>query len=59
MASANLTTSYANFLATKSQLPGGAGFEPIWLPDFLFLFQRHLVEWSIRQGKAAAASASS
>lgn len=53
MASANLTTSYAEFLASKSQLPGGAGFEPTWMPDFLFDFQKHLVEWSIRRGRAA------
>lgn len=29
------------------------GFEPVWMPDFLFPFQIHLVEWAIRQGRAA------
>jgi hypothetical protein len=29
------------------------GFEPLWLPDFLFDFQRHLVEWAVRKGRAA------
>lgn len=30
-----------------------AGFDPVWMPDFLFPFQKHLVEWSIRKGRAA------
>ncbi len=30
-----------------------AGFDPIWLPDCLFEFQRHLVDWSIRKGRSA------
>ncbi len=44
---------YAAFLATKSQLADLQGFEPLWLPDFLFPFQRSLVEWAIRKGRAA------
>lgn len=46
-------TDYATFLERKTQLDGATGFEPIWLPDFLFPFQRALVEWAIRQGRAA------
>lgn len=45
--------SYREFLAAKSQLAGNAGFEPIWIPEFLFDFQRALVEWAIRKGRAA------
>ena len=44
---------YATFLARKSQLGGDAGFEPVWMPEFLFDFQRSLVEWAIRKGRAA------
>lgn len=44
---------YREFLAAKSQLGGDAGFAPVWLPDFLFDFQRHLVEWALRKGRAA------
>lgn len=44
---------YAAFLASKSQLGGMSGFAPVWIPDFLFDFQRHLVEWAIRKGRAA------
>jgi hypothetical protein len=46
-------TDYSTFLARKSQLGTAAGFEPLWLPDFLFGFQRHLVEWAVRKGRAA------
>src|SRR5512139_3584726 len=45
--------SYAAFLARKTQLGGEHGFEPLWMPDFLFDFQRSLVEWSVRKGRAA------
>lgn len=44
---------YAAFLARKTQLDDATGFEPLWIPDFLFLFQRALVEWAVRQGRAA------
>lgn len=45
--------SYADFITRKTQLDAGDGFEPDWMPDFLFPFQRGLVEWSVRQGRAA------
>ncbi|MFH5804969.1 helicase-related protein [Alienimonas sp. DA493] len=44
---------YAAFLHRKTQLPGGFGFDPVWLPDCLMPFQRHLDEWAIRRGRAA------
>lgn len=44
---------YKTFLSRKSQSAAMAGFEPIWMPDFLFDFQRSLVEWAIRKGKSA------
>lgn len=46
-------STYADFIASKSQVAGMHGFDPIWMPDFLFDFQRHLVEWACRKGKAA------
>ena len=30
-----------------------AGFEPLWLPDFLFPPQVHLTGWAIHQGRGA------
>lgn len=44
---------YADFLAAKTRFVSGCGFEPLWMPDFLFPFQRSLVEWAIRKGRAA------
>lgn len=45
-------TSYAEFLARKAQSDTYGGFDPVWMPDFLFDFQRKLVEWATRKGKA-------
>ena len=45
--------AYLDFLREKMQDGTASGFEPLWLPDFLFDFQRTLVEWSLRKGKAA------
>jgi len=44
---------YAEFLDRKSQLGSVDGFDPVWMPDFLFDFQVALLEWAIRKGKAA------
>lgn len=45
--------SYADFLESKSQYSGNSGFDPVFMPDFLFPFQREMVEWSVRKGRAA------
>ena len=45
--------TYAEFLAARAQVTEGDGFEPLWMPDFLFPFQRSLVDWAVRQGRAA------
>jgi hypothetical protein len=45
--------SYQDFLARKTQLDGMCGFEPVWMPEFMFPFQYALVEWAIRKGRAA------
>ena len=44
---------YQEFIFNKSQLDGDHGFEPTILPDYLFPFQRALVEWAVRKGRAA------
>ncbi len=51
--SSDHSNGYTAFLAKKTQLGGGSGFEPIEIPEFLFPFQRSLVDWAIRQGNAA------
>jgi hypothetical protein len=44
---------YEEFLENKAQYSGAGGFDPVWMPDFLYDFQRMLVEWSIRKGRSA------
>jgi len=44
---------YEEFINNKAQLSGGFGFEPLFMPDFLFDFQSHLTGWGIRQGRGA------
>jgi len=29
------------------------GFKPLWIPDFLYDFQKELVDWSIQKGRAS------
>jgi hypothetical protein len=45
--------TYAEFLHRKSQVGGDSGFAGTYLPDVLFPFQRALVEWATRKGRAA------
>ncbi len=45
--------NYDEFLTRKSQVGTASGFEPIWMPEFLFDFQKALVDWAIRKGRAA------
>jgi len=44
---------YQDFLKNKSQSGRFDGFDPIFLPDFLFDFQVELVDWAVRKGKSA------
>jgi hypothetical protein len=48
-----MSTAYADFIHRKSQHTGGNGFEPTFIPDCVFDFQRHLIEWSVRMGRSA------
>ena len=45
--------NYDEFLHSKTQGGADSGFDPVWMPDFLFDFQREMVEWAIRKGRAA------
>lgn len=44
---------YDAFLAQKAQTGADHGFDPLWMPSFLFDFQAALVEWAVRKGRAA------
>jgi hypothetical protein len=46
-------SKYRDFLKSKRGRESSHGFEPLWLPDFLFDFQAHLTDWAIRRGRAA------
>jgi hypothetical protein len=46
-------STYEAFLDQKEQQNTGSGFAPVWVPDFLFDYQRALVDWSLRTGRAA------
>lgn len=43
---------YKKFLEKKSQLSGNFGFKPSFIPDYLFDFQKALVEWSLEKGRS-------
>lgn len=45
--------NYSDFLQKKAQLGGFSGFDPVFMPDFLFDFQKALVEWAVKKGKGA------
>lgn len=46
-------TTYAEYLARRAQLANAGGFDPVHMPDHLFDFQRVLVDFAVRQGRAA------
>lgn len=50
---ASTGADYAAFLERRAQLDSASGFEPLWMPDFLFGFQRLMTEWALRTGRAA------
>lgn len=45
--------AYHQFLAQKQHVNSQLGFDPISVPDWLFPFQKHLVEWAIRKGRCS------
>ena len=45
--------NYEKFIKQKSQLDGNFGFEPNFMPDWLFDFQKHIIEWSVAKGRSA------
>lgn len=50
---AKMNISYEEFLQQKRQLSGNYGFDPVFMPDFLFGFQKKLIEWALIKGRAA------
>lgn len=48
-----LDAKYAEFLKRRAKYSDPQGFDPVWVPDFLFDFQKYMVEWACREGRAA------
>lgn len=44
---------YSKFLEAKQQSGGMYGFKSLWLPDFLFDYQKYLIDWALLKGKSA------
>lgn len=44
---------YQTFLHRRGQRITDSGFEPVWLPDCLFDFQKACVEWALLKGRGA------
>jgi hypothetical protein len=44
---------YKEFLISKMQYRGMSGYKPENLPEFLFPFQKDLVQWALQKGRAA------
>ena len=53
MTSTAIENKYEQFLEKKTQEGSDFGFEPVWMPDFLFDFQKQMVEWALIKGRAA------
>ena len=47
------TKEYTDFVKAKSRWVHESGFDCGELPKFLFDFQKHLVEWALKKGRAA------
>jgi hypothetical protein len=43
--------NYSEFLRQKSHTLGSFGFEPVWMPDCAFDFQKHIIEKAVRKGR--------
>ena len=45
--------NYDDFISQKCHTGGDHGFDPVFMPEAAFDFQRHLIEWAARKGRAA------
>ena len=48
-----MAQKYAAFLQHKTHLGTFDGFDPLWMPDFLYDFQAAMVTWALQKGRAA------
>lgn len=45
-----MNMSYEDFINSKSQLEGDFGFEPVYVPEELFDFQKEIVKLAVNKG---------
>lgn len=45
--------AYTDFLIGKSHISGNFGFDPVYMPDYLFDFQKHIVTKALVKGRSA------
>lgn len=45
--------NYCDYLFNKIHDGNQYGFDPVFMPDFLFDFQKSLLDWSIKKGRSA------
>lgn len=48
-----MNAEYSRYLESKYSRGADSGFEPVFMPSFLFDFQRAIVDWAVRKGRAA------
>ena len=48
-----MVATYRHYLQKKAQEGCDSGFSPVFVPDYLFDFQKSLVEWAVRKGRGA------
>jgi len=45
--------TYDEFLKSKQHSLNQFGFDPIFMPDFLFDFQKYIIDWNLKTGRSA------
>jgi len=45
--------NYNDFLENRRNIGCNNGFDPLFIPDYLFDFQKYLTEWAIKKGRGA------
>lgn len=46
-----MTDAYLEFLRKKKHTEGQFGFDPVWMPESAFDFQRHIIAKAVRKGR--------
>lgn len=52
MSDRSVSADYVDLLRRRAQLANAGGFDPVVIPDHLFDFQRALVDFAVRHGRA-------